>query len=338
MPTTIRKALISEFGDVDKVNIVTAEIADPAPDEVQVSVIYSGFSGADVNMRKGVYPMQRKAPLTPGYCFVGRVKRNGTGSSRFTPGDLVVCLSVYDAEAQLANMPEKYLIGVPAGLDLKTATALVLDYTTAYGMVMQAGKVTKGQNVFVHGMSGAVGFALMTLCQLQGATVYGTCSERNHAAIRDKGGVPFVYSNTKWMDEMKQLGGANAVFDALGFESWDQSWNILSPTGILIGYGGNLPSLLGQPPRSVIGPTAKLIIRGMMPMCSKKTNFYYISRDQKTFEPNLKALFDLCGQGSIQVPIKRVFDLENIQDAHRNWSSGSGFGSVLIKIADEPCL
>lgn len=80
MPIRIRKALISEIGDVSKISIVDADIADPSPNEVHVKVIYSGFSGTDINMRLGRYPMQRKAPLTPGYCFVGRVKTNGTSN------------------------------------------------------------------------------------------------------------------------------------------------------------------------------------------------------------------------------------------------------------------
>ena len=44
--------------------------------------------------------------------------------------------------------------------------------------------VCKGQRVFVHGLSGAVGYAVMTLCLLEGAEVYGTASERNHDALR----------------------------------------------------------------------------------------------------------------------------------------------------------
>src|ERR1700761_952393 len=173
-PITVRKVLISSFGSVSNINVVSASLPDPPADHVQVRIIYSGFSGADVNMRQGTYPLQKKAPLTPGYCLVGTVSSNGKGSEEFQPGDVVACLSIYDAEAELANFPEKYLIKVPSGLDLKQVTALVLDWNTAYGLVHHAGKVTKGQRVFVHGMSGAVGYGVMILSQLQGATVYGT--------------------------------------------------------------------------------------------------------------------------------------------------------------------
>jgi hypothetical protein len=41
-----------------------------------------------------------------------------------------------------------------------------------------------GQRVSVHWLSGAVGYALMTLCLLQGATVHGTASQRGHHMLR----------------------------------------------------------------------------------------------------------------------------------------------------------
>lgn len=134
---------------------------------------------------------------------------------------------------------------------------------------------------------------------------------------------------------MNQLGGADAVFDALGFESWDESYSILRPDGgILLGYGGNLNSLNGQAPRSIIYPMLKLLARNYLKFWSgKRTNFYYISRDRSTFVPDLNVLFDLLRQGKISVPIKAVYALEDIQEAHRSWGKAAGIGSLQINVA-----
>jgi NADPH:quinone reductase-like Zn-dependent oxidoreductase len=85
----ILKALITGFGDESKVTVVQEEVLAPSPNEVQVEVEFSGFSGADVNMRRGTYPMQKKPPFTPGYCFVGRVSANGSRSAKFRIGTRV---------------------------------------------------------------------------------------------------------------------------------------------------------------------------------------------------------------------------------------------------------
>ncbi|KAH7015086.1 chaperonin 10-like protein [Ilyonectria destructans] len=127
MSTTIRKAVISSFGDISNIDIISAEIRSP-----------------NVNMRLGVYPMQKAAPLTPGYCFVGHVRSNGPGSTKYEEGDVVTALTMYDSHAELINVPEKYLILVPAGFDLKQAAALTVDWNTANGMVLRAAKVSKG--------------------------------------------------------------------------------------------------------------------------------------------------------------------------------------------------
>lgn len=86
--TTIRRVLISGHGDASNVKVISDTIPPPGKNEVQVNVIYSGFSGADINMRLGVYPQQKTAPLHPGYCFVGRVATHGRKSTHFKPGDL----------------------------------------------------------------------------------------------------------------------------------------------------------------------------------------------------------------------------------------------------------
>jgi len=339
-PTQIRKAVISAFGDVSNVSVVDATLPDPSSGEVQVRVIYSGFSGADINMRLGRYPFQRAAPLTPGYCLVGTVERIGSPetTSKFKVGDVVTSLTIYDSEATLANVPEKYVFAVPKSVSAQSATALVLDWNTAYGMVIHTAKVERGQRVFVHGVSGAVGYAIAALSRLQGAEVFGTASESKHSMLAELGITAFSYNDKRWMLEMGKVGGAHAVFDALGYESYDESYEILSQEGgVLVGYGGNQGTLTtGGEPRSIIWPVIKLLLRNLMFWSNKRTRFYYIDRDQKTFVPNIEALFKLAEAGKVTVPIKKVFDLEDIQDAHREWSKCPGIGSLLVKVSDEP--
>src|SRR5438045_7784315 len=123
----IQRALISGFGDESKITVVQEEIRAPSANEVQVEVDFSGFSGADINMRRGTYPMQKKPPFTPGYCFVGGVTANGSGGTKFRIGTRVACLSIYGAEAELINVSEEYLLSIPGGVVLPQATRVVLD-------------------------------------------------------------------------------------------------------------------------------------------------------------------------------------------------------------------
>lgn len=330
--TAIRKVIIPEFGDVDVLKVVDGVCEPPPPGHVQIATEYAGFSGADINMRKGIIPFMKKPPLTPGYCLVGRITVTGEGAHAFQPGDVVAVLTKYDAEATLVNQPEKYCIRVPDGIDHKQATALPCDWNTGYSMAVHTAKVTKGQRVFVHGLSGAVGYSLMSICMLRGAEVYGTASERNHAELKSRGAHPFVYTNKDWIQAMKDIGGADAVFDPLGYDSFDESFSILSKDGILVGFGVNKKSLNGGEGNPA-GSVVKLLARGLNPMCHKSTTFFGLSRDNSHYVENIKNLLNMLKAGEITVPIKNVWDIEDIQAAHREWGSGSGVGSYLIKVA-----
>lgn len=331
-----RKVVITAFGPVSNLQIVTETISPPPKGHVQVQILYAGFAGADVNMRLGIYPLQRSAPLTPGYCFSGRVTANGAGCASFKAGDLVTALTKYDADAEYINIPEKYLVAIPEGVDPKQACALTLDWNSAYGMVHRSAKVSAGQRVFIHGISGAVGQGLMYLCLLQGATVYGTAAERNHAALKEAGAHPFLYTNKDWIQAMKELGGAHAVFDALGFESFDESYSILSTTekSILVAYGNNLATLTDGKQRSPYLPMAKLLLKGAK-VCTRSTTFFAITRDQKTFKPELETLLGMVKEGTISPTIKEMWDLDDIRVAHETWGKGKGMGSYLIRIAKD---
>ncbi|UNI17013.1 hypothetical protein JDV02_003393 [Purpureocillium takamizusanense] len=343
--TTTRKVVVTAFGHPSVLAITTAPMPAPSRGEVQVRVLYSGFSGADVNMRMGTYPMQRGAPLTPGYCFAGRVVDVADGCSSSSSddiraGDLVVAVTVYDAQSELINVPAKHLAPVPAGLDPRVACALSLDWNTAYGMVARKAHVAAGQRVFVHGLSGAVGHALMVLCQMRGAVVYGTASQRNHASLAARGAHPFVYTDKRWMAAMRDLGGAHVVFDALGFESFDESYAILSANepSLLVGYGGNLSALSGEGEtqssgrRSMIPYVAKLLGRNLAFWSRKATAMYSITRDDSNFQPELRELIKLAREGRIEAPIKQVWDMDDIQEAHRSYGKVPGMGSLLIRV------
>jgi NADPH:quinone reductase-like Zn-dependent oxidoreductase len=330
--STMKKVVITEFGDESKLAIVNDDLPDPPRGEVQLAVEYSVVAGSDVNMRNGTYPFQRKPPLTPGYSVIGKVRLNGDGCAKFKIGDRVACLSKYDGQAELINLPQQFLVPVPQGVDLQAAVALILDWVTAYQMLHHAAKVKSGQKIFVHGLSGAVGGALLSLGQIQGAQVFGTASPGKHEELRKHGAVPFDYSTKNWISAMRELGGVDAVFDPLGFESLDESYSILNKGGILVGYGVNLPALTRTAKRPALPMMLKLFSRNLLFWSGKRTTFFSLTRKSKNFTPDLERLFAWLKAGKISVPIKATFDLEEIQKAHREYAGSARMGSIIIKV------
>jgi NADPH:quinone reductase-like Zn-dependent oxidoreductase len=329
----MKKVVITAFGDESDVAIVESELSDPADGEVQLSVDYTIVCGSDVNMRRGTYPLQKRPPLTPGCSVIGKVRLNGKGCVRFRIGNHVACLSKYDGQAELINLPEKYLIPVPDGVDAKTAVALILDWVTAYQMLHHSSHVKAGDRVFVHSLSGAVGGAVLRLAQLQGVQVFGTASSKKHDELRHIGAVPFDYANKDWIAAIQRLGGVDAVFDPLGYESFDESYSILRKGGILVGYGMNLPAWTNSPKRPMIPAVLKLLAKNILFWSGKRTTFFGVWRGSKNFAPALQELFAWLRDGTISVPIRATFRLDEIQSAHREYARGRGTGSIIIEVA-----
>jgi synaptic vesicle membrane protein VAT-1 len=328
----MKKVVITAFGDESKLAVVESDLSDPASGDVQLSVEYTIVSGSDVSMRRGTYPLQKKPPLTPGYSVIGKVRLNGQGCTQFKIGERVACLSKYDGQAELINLPERFLVPVPAGVDLKGAVALILDWVTAYEMLEHTAHVKAGQKIFVHALSGAVGGALLRLGKIMGVEIFGTASAKRHDELRKLGAMPFDYSNKDWITVVGKFGGVDAVFDPLGFESFDESYSILRRGGILVGYGMNLPSWNKTPQRSVIPSGLKLLSRNLLFWSGKRTTFFGVLRSSRNFAPDLRLLFEWLRDGKILVPIRATFKLDQIQEAHREYASGAGMGSIVIEV------
>jgi NADPH:quinone reductase-like Zn-dependent oxidoreductase len=261
------------------------------------------------------------------------VRLNGKGCSRFRTGDRLACLSKYEGQADLINLPEKYLIPVPEGVDAKAAVALILDWVTAYEMLHRSAHIKTGDKIFVHALSGAVGGALLRLGQLQGAQIFGTASSKKHNELRQLGAVPFDYSDKDWIAAIQKLGGVDAVLDPLGYESFDESYSILRKGGVLVGYGMNLPAWTKTPERPMIPSVLKLFSKNLLFWSGKRTTFFGVSRGSKNFASDLEQLFEWLRNEKISIPIKATFKLDEIQSAHREYASGSGTRSIIIEVS-----
>jgi len=182
-----------------------------------------------------------------------------------------------------------------------------------------------------HGPLGR-GQGLLRLGLLAGAEVFGTASAKKHDELRQLGAAPFDYANKNWITTVKKFGGVDAVFDPLGFESFDESYSVLRKGGILVGYGVNLPAWTKTAQRPVIPTVLKLFAKNLLIGSGKRTTFFGVTRTSKNFNPDLALLFDWLKEGKISVPIKSTFKLDQIREAHREYASSERMGSIVIEV------
>lgn len=325
----IRKFVVRTFGDANQLRIENTTIGEPRSGEARVRLLATAVSGADVNMRRGLYPFQPKAPLTPGYSIVGRVEQIGPGASDLRVGARVACMTVTGGYSEQLHLPIQHLVPVPDGVSDSDAVCLILDGMTAFQMIRRSVRLVRGNRVFIHGASGAVGSALAQFGRELGLELYGTASAAKHEAVRALGVEPFDYRDTKWVDALIAKGGVDAVFDPLGYESFDRSWSILRRGGVLVGYGFNNQGFQNRK-SAIIGPFLRHFARNLRFWTGKRATFYGIQRGSKTFRPDLTELLEKTRAGNYKPLIKASFTFEQIPAAHRAWDAASGIGSIVV--------
>ena len=233
------RIVVTHYGGPDALQALEEECPEPKHGEVRVKVLAAGVSLPDVMMREGIHPETPRLPFTPGWDLFGVVDRLGDGVSGIEPGQLVAALPISGAYAELVCLPQRELVPVPAGLDPAEAVSLILNYVTAYQMLLRSAEVRPRQRVLIHGAAGGVGSALLQLGRLAELEMYGTCSSRGAQAVSDLGGIPIDYQNQDFVTEIQRLTGegVDVVFDSLGGTHIWRSRKALRPGGRVVAYG-----------------------------------------------------------------------------------------------------
>jgi NADPH:quinone reductase-like Zn-dependent oxidoreductase len=234
------RIVVTRYGGPEVMELMEEPLRSPGRGELRIKVESMGVALADVMRREGVYPMPPAPPFTPGYDAVGIVDEAGEDVPAYSPGDRVGVMytgtggySAYVYEAADQVFP------VPKTVDAAQASAVILNYVSAYQMLHRAAKVVEGENVLIHGASGGVGTALLELGRLAKVNLFGTASSARHDVVARYGATPIDYRQE---DFVRVLGsavpaGMDAVFDPIGGENWGRSFRTLGRNGRFVGYG-----------------------------------------------------------------------------------------------------
>lgn len=305
----------------------------------------AGVSLPDVLMREGVHPETPRVPFTPGWDLVGVVDHVGDGVTGVERGQTVAALPVFGAYTEFICLRQGQLVPVPPGLDPAEAVSLVLNYGTAYQMLHRSVRTRPGQRVLIHGASGGVGTALLQLGRLEGLDMYGTCSSRGTAAVKELGGIPIDYQTADFVDEIHRLtgDGVDVVFDGLGGTNIWRSRKTLRRGGRVIAYG--LTSMLRGGRLASGGSGRRHRFRGaavygfyiaaswLLPGRRRVKTYsiqWLMRLRPAVFREDMIALFGLLQQKQIKPLIARTFPLAQARQAHEMLGLGGVTGKIVL--------
>lgn len=234
---TMKAIRIHEYGGPEVLKYEDAPRPKPAAGEVLIRVHATSVNPVDVAIRQGHFKERMKytMPFVPGWDVSGVVEAVGPGATRLKVGDEVYSrpdLGRDGAYAEYIAVRESEVALKPKSIDHTHAAAIPLTGLTAWQGLFDAGHLSAGQTVLIHGGAGGVGHFAVQLARAKGARVIATASQRNHEFLRLLGADQVIdYNTTKFEDVVHDV---DVVLDTITDETQDRSWQVIKKGGTYV--------------------------------------------------------------------------------------------------------
>jgi len=304
MPRAVR---FDRYGGIDVLDVVDVPAPVPGPGQLLIRVQDAGINPGEAKIREGLLHERWPAtfPSGQGSDLAGVVEQVGEGVDGWAAGDEVIGFTDNRAsQAELVVVEAEDVTARPAGVPWPVAGALFVAGTTAYAAV-RAVSASSGDTVVVAGAAGGVGSITVQLAILAGATVIGLASEANHAWLKGLGVVPVSYGDgVAERIAAAASGGVDALIDLAG------------------GYV-QLALDLGVEPERV----DTIVDFGAGEKYGVKTEGTAAAANAGV----LAELAKLIDEGRLDVPIARVYPLEQVREAFRELEQGHTRGKIVLE-------
>ena len=296
----------------------------PAAGQAQVKLEACGVNYIDVYFRTGAY--KAPLPLTPGMEGAGTVTAVGPGVSGVKVGDRVAWTGVIGSYAQMLAVPSDRLVALPDKLTFKDGAAAMLQGLTAHYLVTSTWPLKKGETALVQAAAGGMGLLLCQMAKMRGATVIGTVSTEEKAALAKAAGADHVilYTKQDFEPEVKRITGGrgvDVVYDGVGASTFDKGINCLRPRGLMALFGassGPVPPLDLQ----------RLNAGGSLFVTRPSLNHHIATRDE--LMQRSSELLGWVRDGKVKLRVEHQFPLEQAAEAHRQLEGRKTTGKILL--------
>lgn len=302
---------------------------DPQPGKFEVTIVprYAGVNPADVLQREGRHPAPAGSPTdVPGIEVAGTVVACGEAVTGFTVGDRAFGLVGGGGYAERVVAAERELVAVPEALDDMSAAAVPEAFITAFDAICLQGGLGAGDTLLVNGANGGVGTAAVQIGTSGGARVIaGVRSDEVRPQVAQLGAIALPPAEA--FAHVRELGGADVILELVGAVHMAENVATLAQRGRIV--------IVGSAP----GDEATITLRDLMAVRGQ-----VIATTLRRRPPEQKAhllqvfgrrVVPRLGAGEIAPVIDRVFDLEQVVEAHDHIRSPGKFGKVLLAIAPE---
>ena len=300
------------------------EVPDPVchPKGVVIRVEAVSIEGGDtLNRWRG--PLLAK-PHIVGYQAGGEIVEVGSEVDHLRIGQKVTTVFNSGSHAALRAVPARNAWPVPAGFDIKLASAIPVPFGTADDCLFEFGHLKAGETVLVQAGASGVGVAAIQLAKRAGATVIATASsderlERLKPLGADHGINYRREDVAKSVMKLTNKKGVDLVVDPVGGATLQSS--IMS-----LAYRGRI-SMVGAAGREAMTVDVSPLMAG-----NRSLTGVFLGAEIATDRAHnmIQRLVEEAARGEFKVVIDRTFPLSQAAAAHAYIESRQAVGRVLL--------
>lgn len=221
--------------------------APPGPGQIEIEIHACALNFADLLMIKGNYQDTPSLPFTPGLECAGRITAIGPQISNFRIGDRVAVFGGQGGLAEIGVFDAARAVPIPDTVSYEDAAAALIAHGTSLLALEHLARLQPGERLLVTGAAGGVGLTAVEIGKLMGAEVIAQARGAEKLAVAKAAGADhLIDASDDLRQRVKDLGGADVVYDAVGGDTWEAAFRATNPGGRLlpIGFaGGAVPQI-----------------------------------------------------------------------------------------------
>ena len=318
----IRVALVEQLGGEPALRLRSAPRAGAG--QVLVRLRAAALNFADLLKAQGEYQERQDPPFVPGLEGAGEVME-APGDSGLRPGDRVAVLAPGTLAEQVA-VPPGACIPIPAAMNFEQAAGFQIAYGTSHLALAGRATLQPGEVLAVLGAAGGVGLTAVQIGRAMGARVIGVARGQDRLDVVRGAGADTVIDSADCPDlkaSLRDLGGADVVYDAVGDSAGEAAFRAMNPGGrfLAIGFAGGRPPVL---------PLNHALVKNIA-----IHGFYwggYAKLDPQAVSDSMKALFGMFGDGLLSPVLGDVMPLDRIADAFDLLRSRKSVGKIVVTL------
>lgn len=321
-----------QTGGPEVLQIAEEQVALPAAGEVQIKVHAIGLNRAESMYRSGQYLEVPQLPSRIGYEAAGTIAAVGANVTEFKVGDAVstipaFSMNQYGAYGELVNMPVHAVAKHPANLSWIEASAIWMQYTTAYGALVDIADIKAGDFVLITAASSSVGVAAIEIANLIGAIPIALTRSSQKTAALLAAGAKYVIASEEQdlvaeVNKITDGKGVKVVFDPVAGPTITKLAEATAQGGIIFQYGALSTDATPLPLFTLL--SKQLTIRGYV--------LFELSTNPARLAKAKQFVMDGLASGKLKPIIAKTFPFEQIVEAHRYMESNQQIGKIVITL------